>query len=454
MNVMKLLAFGIALLVGAAVAAIGRAEPKYVGWSKVESARETREYKEKLRDNGALDSNAREFLEQTTLPQLALEENRPTIERTRRRIRELLLTDIGDDKTFADVSQLVADFMATVARDDAAEPVVRVNAMLLIGELKGKDGKPWPQSAPMLAAASADKSLPIAVRIAAMSGVARHLTAAGDGDEALAQTVGPAILGIVAEPLDAKTAREQEWLVSRALASLPAVIGTAPPNVATALAGILADPARSIDVRVRAAAALGRLADARSGLNVAEVVATTRALAVTALEVEEAAAATRRFEQQYRTLAGGMRPGGPGGMMPPAFGVDGMQPVAKDPVAIPEQACRRAAWRIATLATALLSSDGKTGLTVLLGEGGGQAKDVAGILREWGTAIDQTPDEQSVLDALDALRGPRPRSRPANRPARRAEDGGAEGGEGKGGKPAEERPADPNASPFDNPFGQ
>jgi len=140
--------------------------------------------------------------------------------------------------------------------------------------------------------------------------------------------------------------------------------------------------------------------------------------------------------------------------MPPGFGMEGMQPVAKDPLAIPEQACRRAAWRIATLATALLSSDGKTGLTVLLGDGGDQAKDVAGILREWGAAIDQAPDEQSVLDALDALRGPRPGSRPANRPARRAEDGGEEGGEGKGGKPAEERPADPNASPFDNPFGQ
>ena len=454
MNVVKPIPFGIALLVGAAFAATGWAEPKYVGWSKVESARETREYKEKLRDNGALDANARQFLEQTTLPQLALEENRPTIERTRRRIRELLLTDIGDDKTFADVSRLVADFMSTLARDDAAEPVVRVNAMLLIGELKTKEGKPWPPAAAMLAAATADKSRPIAVRIAAMSGVARHVAAAGDGDEMLAKAVGPAILGIVVEPLDAEHAREQEWLTSRALASLPAVIKTAPPNVATALAGILSDPARSIDVRVRAAAALGRLADAQSGLNVAEVVATARALAVTALEVEEAAAATRRFEQQYRTLAGGMPPGGPGGMMPPGFGMEGMQPVAKDPLAIPEQACRRAAWRIATLATALLSSDGKTGLTVLLGDGGDQAKDVAGILREWGAAIDQAPDEQSVLDALDALRGPRPGSRPANRPARRAEDGGEEGGEGKGGKPAEERPADPNESPFDNPFGQ
>jgi len=453
-NVLKSFTFAIVLQAIAAVATTVRAEPKYVGWSKVESARETREYKEKLRDNGALDGNARQFLEQTTLPQLALEENRPTIERTRRRIRELLLADIGDDKTFAEVSRLVADFMTALARDDAAEPVVRVNAMLLVGELKGKEGRPWPPAAALLAAAAADKSLPIAVRIAATSGVARHVSAAGEGDEELAKKVGPATLGIISEPVEPDHAREQGWLVSRAISSLPGVVKTAPPDVAAALAGILADPERSIDVRVRAAAALGRLADAKSGLNVGEVVATTQALAVTALEVEESAAATRRFEQQYRSLAGGMPPGGGPGMMPPGFGMDGMQPAVKDLLAIPEQACRRAAWRIATLATALLSSDGKSGLTVLLGEGGGQAKDFAGILREWGTAIDQAPDEQSVLDALDALRGPRPGSRPANRPARRAEDGGAEGGDGKNAKPAEERPADPNASPFDNPFGQ
>jgi len=83
-----------AALAVACAATVARAEPKYVGWTKVEASREMRELKEKLREGGQFDANARLFLEETALPQLALEENRPAIERTRKRIRDLLLGDV------------------------------------------------------------------------------------------------------------------------------------------------------------------------------------------------------------------------------------------------------------------------------------------------------------------------------------------------------------------------
>ena len=434
------------LLLCAAAAAIGaaavaHAEPKYVGWTKVEASREIRELKEKLREGGQFDDNAKQFLQETALPQLALEENRSLIERTRKRLRELLLGDVGEDKAYADIAQLIADFMTAAARDDAADPVVRVNAMLLVGELKAKSGKPWAAAGPSLAAAAGDKNLPDAVRIAALAGVAKHV-AAGAGDDSLATTFGPPVAAILAEPVAGPRSVEQEWLVSRALQLIPALVRPAPPKLAAFLAAIVGDEAQAIDLRVRAAAALGATADTASGIDAAAVVEAIRKLAITTLESEEKAAAARRFEEQYRR--GGAALGGPPSA-PPGFGFDGQPLPTIDPLAISEQACRRAAWRLYTLGTAIFSADDKPGLATLMGDAAGPAKELAKQLTGEGLTLDSDPVEDALLDALDVLRPPAPGEKAAKRPVRQP----------KPEEPAgdEQKPApDPNASPFDNPF--
>jgi len=428
-----------AVVVVVCAAAVARAEPKYVGWTKVEASREIRELKEKLREGGQFDDNAKQFLEETALPQLALEENRPLIERTRKRIRELLLGDVGEDKAYGDIALLIAEYMTSLARDDQAAPVVRVNAMLLVSELKAKNGKPWPPAALALAAAAGDKGLPDAVRIAALAGVAKH-AAAGGGDDAIAKTFGPPVSAILGEPAAAERDVEQEWLVSRALQIVPALVRPAPPKLAALLAGLAGDETRPIDLRVRAAAALGATADATSGIEAAAVVEAIRKLAITALESEEKAAAARRFEEQYRR--GGAVPGGP---QAPGFGFDGQPLPAIDPLAISEQACRRAAWRLYTLGTAIFSADDKPGLATLMGDAAGPAKELAKQLTGEGLTLDSDPVEDALLDALDVLRPPAPGEKAAKRPVRQP----------KPEEPAgdEQKPAlDPNASPFDNPF--
>jgi hypothetical protein len=420
------------------------AEPKYVGWPKVEACREIREFKEKLRDGGQFDANVRQFLEETVLPQLALDDNRATIERTRKRIRELLLADVADERAFGEVSLLIAKFMTALARDEQAEPAVRVNAMLLVGELKAMNGQPWPPAAALLAEAAGDRGLPHAVRIAALAGVARHVTA-GEADEVIAKTVGPPVIAILTEPVEPRRAVEHDWLVSRALQLVPVVVRPLPPKVADAVAAVLADETRPIDQRVRAAATLGATADANSGVEAAAAVETIRKLAVTALEVEEKAAAARRLEDRYRrrSPAAGAAPAMPAA--PPVMGFDGMAEPAGDPLAIPEQACRRAAWRLYTLGVAILSPDGKRGLALLLGDAAGPAKNLAGQLVKEGMKIDADPVEDALLDALDVLRPPSAGERAAKRPARQPKPAAPVN---DGGKPA----AAPNASPFDNPF--
>jgi hypothetical protein len=211
------------------------------------------------------------------------------------------------------------------------------------------------------------------------------------------------------------------------------------------LAGIVEDPARATDVRVRAAAALGATANAKSEVNAAKVVEAIRGLAISALEADVMAADRRRFEQQYRGLVSGQQSGfpQPGGPGPPTdFGMQAGG-AAMDQLAIPEQACRRDAWRLVALADAIAASNGTTGLATLLGNAAGPATQLAAALRDGGMAIDQTPDEASVTAALAMLKAP---ATPApTKPAAAAPQTE---------QPATEPAADPNASPFDSPFGQ
>jgi hypothetical protein len=427
-----------------AAPALAQGEPKYLGWSKVENAREMRELKDKLRDGSALDAESREFVRQTVLPQLALEENSSTIERTRRRMREVLLTEIEDEKAFADVSRLVADFMTALVRDGDAEPAVRVNAMLLVGEMRGKDGKPWPPVRPTLAAAAGDAQLPLEVRIAAIAGLGRHVEACrGDAEAtaALAKAAGPAIMAILAEPVVSDRRAEQEWLASRAVSLLPALVPTAAKNVAAVLAAIVEDPARATDMRVRAAAALGATANGKSEINAAKLIDTIRGIALQSLEADVAAADVRRFERQYRSLAAGQQAAMQLGNAP----AGGSDPAANTGLAIPEQACRRNAWRLVTLAEAIDSGDGGPGLAALLGQSAAPAKQLAAALRDAGMAIDQTPDEESVVAAIKSIKTPAQAPAGAPVPAQPAADAPQTPAQ----EPAEQPAGAPNASPFD-----
>ena len=433
----------VAWLVTAAPA-LAQGEPKYLGWSKVENAREMRELKDKLRDGSALDAESREFVRQTVLPQLALEENSSTIERTRRRMREVLLTEIEDEKAFADVSRLVADFMTALVRDGDAESAVRVNAMLLVGEMRGKDGKPWPPVRPTLAAAAGDAQLPLEVRIAAIAGLGRHVEACrGDAEAtaALAKAAGPAIMAILAEPVVSDRRAEQEWLASRAVSLLPALVPTAAKNVAAVLAAIVEDPARATDMRVRAAAALGATANGKSEINAAKLIDTIRGIALQSLEADVAAADVRRFERQKRSHAAGPQAAMQLGNAP----AGGSDPAANTGLAIPEQACRRNAWRLVTLAEAIDSGDGGPGLAALLGQSAAPAKQLAAALRDAGMAIDQTPDEESVVAAIKSIKTPAQAPAGAPVPAQPAADAPQTPAQ----EPAEQPAGAPNASPFD-----
>lgn len=438
----------VAVVVGAALAWGGPAAaqvPKE--WRLLESDARTQDFRNKLRE-GTFDATGRAFLTEIALPQLALPANRDTIDRVRRRIRELLVADAS--------LPTIVDYATALAKDETAAPVVRVNAMLLLGEVTGKDKKPWPAAAPVLVAAVGDTTLPMAVRVAALAGLADHLAAAGPQ---LAPTAGPVLLEVAkADPTQADPVAVN-WLAGRALTLLGRLGAEAPAETGAVAAAVLADENRPLDVRVRAAAALGGSAAEGRSIDMAASLRGIRDLAVTVVQEEKdrvrrmAPVANMAFSGgaygdptmgafSDPTLSAGapgmVSPGFPSpgmsapGMMSPGMMSPGMAPGMSpgmpfggspgsgvDPYGSPmaggapmmgpspineglQLAFRRAAWRLATLADSL-EAEGGGGLVAVAGPLAGAAGAMAKVLRTAATTIDTAPTDVSIEKASKAL---------------------------------------------------
>lgn len=386
------------------------------GWTKIEQDVE-KNLKDLLRAPGGLDAKVRDFIAEKAVPQLANDANRGMLDRIRRRMREIFLAGITDDRTFDDASTAIVEGAMAVVRDPDASLPARVNATLLVGDLRGKDGKDgtvWAGAAAPLSAVAADTDIDIGVRVAAMAGLARHADAArragGDKLNDFAKAARGAVLAVAVQPADPLRPQASDWLSGRALALVTSVIKTSPKEFAAALVKLMNDPARSLDVRVRAAAALGATATAKSEIQAAEAVGTITELAVAVVEADEGILRDRRYEQG---LAGGNSGSGTPAssaskmmsMQITAPGMAGGPAAPVVPQLVPDQALRRTAWRLAALADAILDEEGKTGVAALLsGEDQENSKAYAELYREQALAIDAARTDDSLLAAVAMIR--------------------------------------------------
>jgi len=418
----------VVAVAGGSIEALGQAADAPADWTQLERSQQLTDYRLALREGG-FDEASKKFLTTMALPQLGLQANRGSIERVRRRMRELLCGDAASDPKAVDAAlQTISDFTTAAARNERVEPVVRINALLLLGELKGKDGKPWPAAAAPLAAAVADPKLPLPLKIVAAQGLDRQVEAAGP---AAGPTVGPVLVKLLAGLPEVKDRTAADWLTARALAMLADLGTAAPPEAAPLALAILEDASRTTTIRARAAAALAATGAKAPGIDQAKAVAACRATARAALEAEKANGERRRELGLLGSTAA--QPGQPGFGGPPP----GVAGEANAVSAVPEAACRRVAWELMTFARALGGADGKQGISAFRGPQQQAAQELAATLREAATMIDATPDETSILDALAILTGgpaPAPREAPA--------------------AVGEAAPAPDASEPAVNPFGQ
>jgi hypothetical protein len=384
-------------------------------WPKVEASEDFKKFLDQAK-KGEFDASSRAFLERMALPQLGVEGNRKQIERVRRRMREMLLNGRTiEPAAFDQIARAAVDALTAQARNPQVEPVVAINAMLLVGEIRGKDDRPWAGAAQPLAAAMADAKLPLAVRVAAAAGLAKQVDAsrtAAAPDPGLMQAAAKPVQAVVAAPVSTADAAAGNWLVARALDMLPAVAPKATPESAAALQGILNDASRPIDIRVRAAAALGATAAPGATIDAGAAIATVHRLAIEALEADVATAAERVMKARLsgqpmmpmggRGYEGGAAPAMGGSAFGGEFGGAAAAPAEELP--IDALVVRRDAWRLMTLANAVSSGDGSTGLVSLAtGDAVARGQTLAQTLRDSATALDQSPDATVVKQALTDL---------------------------------------------------
>lgn len=396
----------------------------YDAWSKVEAAEETRVYSERHAE-GSFDDAQKAVVERTILPQLEKPKNRSTLPQVRQRMRDILTRGTTNPKIFDAANKVTADFMMSqFVMNDSKELVIRVNAVILIGDLEAADQKAWPGSIEPLAKAAGESDLPLAVRIAAMSGLTRQIKDGRSSEPAFAKAVAPVVTAIVTKPPTGDV-HAAAWMLGRALDMVP-VVGATPELVAAA-AGILADAKSDLDVRIRAAMALGRVVKPDDTPALATAAGHIRSLAEKSLGDDIAQADARRFAKQ---LSGGPNDAAPGAAMevttavppPPGGGIlgggvfegvpadaggEGMlgPPVPQDPSAVPASACHRNAWRLIALADAIQPEASKTSgiLSVLTGDAAAEAVALATVLRAQGSAIEAAPYEESLKTALAAI---------------------------------------------------
>jgi hypothetical protein len=321
----------VVLIVGTA----NSQEPKYESWKQVEAAPETRDFLATMKGGGDLDAAAKTYLEEIVLPQFALPGNAGELDELRNRLKTRILGSFSNENVQNAANELVARGMQRLIEDDALEMGVRLNAVLMIGELEAKAGGLWPGAVSPLAEIVSDKSAAFPLRIAAMAGLGQHLSRAGNRSEssiveAALEAAEPALLACLAAPDPEGMPGDfvaSEWLTSQVLRVVPDVMPQVPPEMATGLFGILADRERSLDVRIRAAYALGTTADDRATFDTAEAFAIVWALATEALATDVALAERRSFERDILGISyeGPGRLGG--GMMGSDSGFAGMGPM-------------------------------------------------------------------------------------------------------------------------------
>ncbi|MFM7243429.1 MAG: hypothetical protein ACKO40_04530 [Planctomycetaceae bacterium] len=354
-------------------------------WESFTDAAEVKAYLEQAKA-GAIDAAGRATLTTKVLPLLEDPANVRSMDRLRRRIRESLLNERTLDAASLDaINGEASKWAAGRVAAAGVNPVTTVNAMLLVGDLRGKDGKPWPGATPVLATAAADAALPLAARAAALASLARQ----ADAGVSL-KAEGPRLLAVATTPPAAGSGEAGDWLASRALGLLPLAMPDASPEAAAALVTLLADASRSVDVRVRAAEALGRMAAADAKIDAASTLEGIRTAAVRGLQQDLDAARDEEFGLSLSggglAMAGGFGGGEfAGGGMRPDFGSPpgGGQPLpAKPAPPVEPTILERDAWRLAALASAIQPAGKGRGLVTIAGDAGGTAKDFAARLRE------------------------------------------------------------------------
>jgi hypothetical protein len=201
------------------------------------------------------------------------------------------------------LNELLLEFMKDLVAGPY-DPIVQINAMLMIGELNRVEQPPTPlpEALTYMLASAEDAKLSDALRVTALIGIQRHVSPPGIADEEVRKKVINALLQLAAVNPDASASRQ--WLLVQVVETL-GLFGTVGENNAiyNAIAKIAANAKLSVRTRGAAAAALGRLAYGNAaGINPVETAAAMGQLAIDSCAEELAFAKSTELGVSRRRL--------------------------------------------------------------------------------------------------------------------------------------------------------
>jgi hypothetical protein len=185
-----------------------------------------------------------------------------------------LSSDLSWSKTGAAHDWLVnrsLAFFTELVNEPNYHPAVRVNAMLVIGNLNqrdptsfGENPVPLPAAIPVLLQAIADENQVDAVKVAALRGIIYHVTLGVADPNVLNNQIVPAMIQLAASKVESgRSAEGHGWMRVLAIEALAAagVLGDQqdPAKVPKLLAEIVAEKEAQMFTRCAAARALGKL---------------------------------------------------------------------------------------------------------------------------------------------------------------------------------------------------
>ncbi len=227
------------------------------------------------------------------------------------------------------LNALALDYLNKMSGAATMHPVVRFNAMLMIGDLnsqqpksRAEPGVALPESLPILLKALDDEKQIEAVKVAALIGIIRHAQMGIANEQARAQVVAEMLKLAAAKNAPGRSAAGHAWMRCQAVEAL-AALGTVGPqgSVAKTLVAIIADPAAPLPLRCTAAWAIGELKyQGAGGLDLATMVTQLGGLAADICEtefkrLEEVVAEATPKTGRRSGFVGGMPGDMEGGMM-------------------------------------------------------------------------------------------------------------------------------------------
>jgi hypothetical protein len=407
----------ITIQAGFCPTARGQGAPRFENWPAFEKSAELATYKKELEAGSAFTDRNRQLLLNDGLPQLLEEANRDRLAAIRAQIPGLLLENITSADAFRDAATAAAEALDELARRQDASIEGSVNACLLLGELRAKDGRLLAAATPLLGKLTLDTTVTPAVRIAALVGLRGRVEAAGGGSSAETKAAAVDLLPTLEKLLQLDQAEPQatstvvhSWLQQRsldlALNIIPLTADDSKPvdGLRTAAIGLLQDADKAINLRVRAAVLLSRTFKSDKAALAAEISELINAVAVAAVADDRQALQLIKLEQSLSgiDLQGGGMAMMAGPMMDSSMmdssllGPDGT-PLQKKPSLLSQSRCLQTSWRLASLGDALAS------IATTLGEQGKPFQDQAAKLQGLGIEIYKSPSDETVLAAADAI---------------------------------------------------